>query len=43
MEGHANAYRAVVTNGVSHLEGPEGTCKDLREKGCEEENTGLLQ
>ena len=20
-----------------------GTCKDLREKGCEEENAGLLQ
>jgi len=32
---------AVVTNGVGHLEGLEGTCKDLREKGCEEENAGL--
>jgi len=33
----------MVRNGVGHLEGRGGNCKDLREKECEEKRAGLLQ
>jgi hypothetical protein len=35
--------RAVLMNGVGHLEGLDENCRDRWEEGCEEESTGLLQ